>query len=123
MVPLVGRRSVVSIWIVVVLPAPLGPRKAKISPARTSKEIPATAVTSPKVLTRFCTWMIGCMVLLALPQRRCCEIVLSPRVRPQPDAQLRPYPRQGALKPCRNDRNTPRLQDQWLTGELGGRVE
>ena len=30
--PLVGRSSVVSILMVVVLPAPLGPRKAKISP-------------------------------------------------------------------------------------------
>ena len=34
MVPLVGCSSVVSIWIVVVLPAPFGPRNAKISPAR-----------------------------------------------------------------------------------------
>src|SRR3954463_16439487 len=50
--PLVGRRSVVSIWMVVVLPAPLGPRNAKISPAFTSKVTPATAVTSPKFLTR-----------------------------------------------------------------------
>ena len=29
-----ARSSVVSIWMVVVLPAPLGPRNAKISPAR-----------------------------------------------------------------------------------------
>ena len=34
--PLVGRSSVVSIWIVVVLPAPFGPENAKISPAWTS---------------------------------------------------------------------------------------
>ena len=58
-VPLVGRSSVVSIWIVVVLPAPLGPRNAKISPACTSNEMPSTAATSPKVLTRFCTWIMG----------------------------------------------------------------
>src|SRR5215470_321131 len=57
-VPLVGRSRVVSIWIVVVLPAPLGPRKAKISPARTSNEMPSTALTSPKVLTRFWTWIM-----------------------------------------------------------------
>ena len=38
-VPLVGRSSVVSILMVVVLPAPLGPRKAKISPGATSKEM------------------------------------------------------------------------------------
>src|SRR4051812_8801285 len=59
MVPLVGRSRVVSIWMVVVLPAPLGPRKAKISPERTSNEIPPTAVTVPKVLTRFSTRIIG----------------------------------------------------------------
>ena len=44
MVPLVGRSSVVSILMVVVLPAPLGPRKAKISPSATSKETSLTAV-------------------------------------------------------------------------------
>ena len=38
--PAVGASSVVSILMVVVLPAPLGPRKAKISPALTSKEMP-----------------------------------------------------------------------------------
>ena len=37
-VPLVGRSSVVSILMVVVFPAPFGPRKAKISPGPTSKE-------------------------------------------------------------------------------------
>src|SRR4029450_3666318 len=56
--PLVGRCSVVSIWMVVVLPAPLGPRKAKISPEETSNEMPSTALTSPKVLTRFSTWIM-----------------------------------------------------------------
>src|SRR4051794_22667514 len=45
--------------MVVVLPAPLGPRKAKISPGRTSNEIPPTAVTVPNVLTRFSTRIIG----------------------------------------------------------------
>ena len=30
------------------LPAPLGPSSPKISPSRTSKEIPSTAVKSPK---------------------------------------------------------------------------
>ena len=45
-----GRSSVVSILMVVVLPAPLGPRKAKISPCATSKEMSLTAVKSPKTL-------------------------------------------------------------------------
>jgi len=41
------------------LPAPLGPRKAKISPAQTSKEMPSTALKSPKDLVRFSTWIIA----------------------------------------------------------------
>ena len=45
--------------MVVVLPAPLGPRKAKISPAATSKETSLTAVKEPKVFTRFCTRIIA----------------------------------------------------------------
>ena len=34
--------------MVVVFPAPLGPRKANISPWKTSRSTPATASTSPK---------------------------------------------------------------------------
>ena len=52
MLPAVGRSSVVSIWMVVVLPAPLGPRNAKISPAWTSNDTPSTAFKSPKCLLR-----------------------------------------------------------------------
>ena len=48
--PLVGLSSVVSILMVVVLPAPLGPRKAKISPGATSKETSSTATKSPNRL-------------------------------------------------------------------------
>src|SRR6202022_2857899 len=44
-------------WIVVVLPAPFGPRRPKISPRRTSKERWSTATTSPKRLVRLSTWM------------------------------------------------------------------
>src|SRR5579871_354866 len=43
-VPLVGVRKQVSIRIVVVLPAPLGPRKPTIWPFWTSNEIWSTAV-------------------------------------------------------------------------------
>jgi hypothetical protein len=53
--PLLGRSNVVSILMVVVLPAPLGPRKANISPWATSKLMSLTAVKSPKVLTRWLT--------------------------------------------------------------------
>ena len=47
-VPLVGRSSVQSMPMVVVLPAPLGPRKPKTSPAATRKLTPATAWRAPK---------------------------------------------------------------------------
>src|SRR6516162_10088141 len=42
---------------VVVLPAPLGPRKPWISPAFTSSDTPSTAVNVPYVLTRL--WMLS----------------------------------------------------------------
>src|SRR4029077_2865533 len=45
-VPPLGGSSVASMRRVVVLPAPLGPRKPKISPAWTRKSTPATATTS-----------------------------------------------------------------------------
>src|ERR1700733_13408013 len=62
--PEVGLSSVVSILMVVVLPAPLGPRKAKISPLPTSKEMLSTAVKLPKVLQRFST-----RIMVNLPPR------------------------------------------------------
>src|SRR6266566_5240103 len=58
-VPLVGCKSVVSILMVVVLPAPLGPRNAKTSPGRTSKETSLTATTSPNDFTTIFTRVIG----------------------------------------------------------------
>ncbi len=45
-VPLVGESVVVRIEIIVVFPAPFGPRSAKNSPARTSNEMPSTALRS-----------------------------------------------------------------------------
>src|SRR5919109_3843224 len=44
--PLVGYSKPESILSVVVLPAPLGPRKPTISPGATSNEMPSTAWTS-----------------------------------------------------------------------------
>src|SRR3954452_11411703 len=44
--PDVGISSVISILIVVVLPAPFGPSSPKSSPSATSKETPRTASTS-----------------------------------------------------------------------------
>jgi len=47
-VPEFGRSIVVSILMVVVLPAPLGPSRPKIEPATTLNDRSLTAVTSPK---------------------------------------------------------------------------
>ena len=58
MVPEVGCKRVVSILMVVVLPAPFGPRNAKMLPFGTSKEMSFTAVNPClNVLVRFLTDM------------------------------------------------------------------
>jgi len=44
--------------MVVVLPAPLGPKNAKISPLRTEKEMLFTAIKSLNFLVRFSTTII-----------------------------------------------------------------
>ncbi len=51
-VPDVGDRSVVSMRIVVVFPAPFGPRRPKTSPLPTVKLIDCTAPRVPKYLVR-----------------------------------------------------------------------
>src|SRR5579864_992316 len=56
--PDVGWSSVVSILMVVDLPAPLGPRKAKISPSAMVKLMSSTAVSSPNLRTRWVTSMM-----------------------------------------------------------------
>ena len=55
--PLVGSNRPLSIRMVVDLPAPLGPRKPKISPRLTSKLMLSTAMKSPKCRERFLTTM------------------------------------------------------------------
>ena len=49
-VPAVGLEIPINIFIAVVLPAPLAPKKPKISPLATSKVIAFTAVKSPNFL-------------------------------------------------------------------------
>src|SRR6516225_4771975 len=51
-VPAVGARKPVIIFIVVDLPAPLGPRKPSTSPRGTVKEMSSTAFSGPKCLAR-----------------------------------------------------------------------
>src|SRR3954470_14535426 len=55
--PLVGFASVHSMLIVVVLPAPFGPRNPNTSPASTLKRTPLTASTSSKDFLRSSTSM------------------------------------------------------------------
>src|SRR5579863_2627361 len=57
-VPAVGARNPVIIFIVVDLPAPLGPRKPRTSPAGTVNETSSTAASGPNFLTR---WEISSM--------------------------------------------------------------
>src|SRR5262245_46295160 len=57
--PLVAGRNVVRIRIVVVFPAPLGPRKPTTSPFSTLKLTLSTATTEPKYLVSFLTWIIA----------------------------------------------------------------
>src|SRR4051794_13444085 len=51
-VPAVGRMRPTSMRMVVVLPAPLGPRKPKTSPGRRSNETESTMVRFPMILVR-----------------------------------------------------------------------
>src|SRR5437762_13819489 len=60
--PEVGGISVVSMRMRVDLPAPFGPRSAKISPCSTSKDTPSTAVKSPNFLTMLRTSISGTAV-------------------------------------------------------------
>jgi hypothetical protein len=72
-VPEVGLRRVFNILIVVVLPAPFGPRNPKISPSLTSKSIASTALTSPgKTLVKAVAWIIFIMVHLLTIGLFCC---------------------------------------------------
>src|SRR6185312_12120240 len=66
--PEVGAISPHSTRMVVDLPAPLGPRKPKISPDWTSRFRSATAVKSPKRLVSFSMWTAGPEVLGSMRQ-------------------------------------------------------
>src|SRR3989442_12096744 len=57
--PAVGVISPSSIWIVVVLPAPFGPKGPRISPGWISNDTPSTAGNSPNRFVRPRTSTIG----------------------------------------------------------------
>src|ERR1039458_364165 len=65
--PSVGSSSPQSRRSVVVLPAPSGPTRPKISPWATDKSRWSTAVSSPKRRVRPVVSMMGCMALLKFP--------------------------------------------------------
>ena len=68
--PLVGCNNVDSMFSVVVLPAPLGPRKPKISPFFTLKLMPPTALIFPsKILVNSLTSMV--LILFKPPFSNC----------------------------------------------------
>ncbi len=71
--PLVGLRSASSMSREVDLPAPFGPRKATVSPARSSSDRPSTALTRPYTFLTFSKWTTGvpgapvCPSVIAFP--------------------------------------------------------
>src|SRR5688500_9324206 len=79
--PLVGASSPVSILMVVVLPAPFGPRNPKISPDCTLKLTAFTAVKSPNVLDSPST-LIHCII--AYPDTFLAEMQRQQRSRGPP---------------------------------------
>src|SRR5579884_3911394 len=58
--PEVGGMKPARIRMVVVLPAPFGPRNPRISPRLTRNEIWSTAVRLPYTFVRFCTSITAC---------------------------------------------------------------
>src|SRR6185503_15994786 len=69
-VPDVGGNSVTIMRMRVDFPAPLGPSSPKISPGATAKEMPSTAVKSPKRLTMLRTSIAPVMLGSPLPDPR-----------------------------------------------------
>src|SRR6185436_11002544 len=67
--PAVGRRSPISMRIVVLFPEPLAPRNAKMRPGRTAMLSRSTAVKSPKRRVRSCVSMIGAVIDVPLRSR------------------------------------------------------
>src|SRR3989442_2337742 len=95
--PEVGRSSVQRMLIVVVLPAPLGPRKPKTSPCSTARSIPRTASMSPYVFTRPLTSITAATALF--PERG-RGLALADRIRAASDWHLFPEEPEDERDPC-----------------------
>src|SRR3954469_14629373 len=65
--PEVGLMRPTSIRIVVVLPAPFGPRKPKISPRCSSNETLSTIVLSPMIFVRLVAVSVGLVSFIRAP--------------------------------------------------------
>src|SRR5207302_3883756 len=65
--PEVGLIKPTSIRIVVVLPAPFGPRKPKISPRWSSNETSSTMVLSPMIFVRVVAVRVGLVSFIRAP--------------------------------------------------------
>src|SRR6059058_459929 len=65
--PDVGLISPTSMRIVVVFPAPFGPRKPKISPACSSNETLSTIVLSPMIFVRVVAVSVGLVSFIRAP--------------------------------------------------------
>src|SRR3989344_959403 len=82
-VPELGFNKVVSIRIVVVFPAPFGPKNANISPLLTSKEILFTAIKSLNFFTKSFTAIIEVIL-----RQTTCSLKTFSHFRLFPDALL-----------------------------------
>ena len=60
--------------MVVVLPAPLGPRKATISPGSSERSMPRTAWTGPKSLVTPDSWTAGTVAPPGWPETAGFEV-------------------------------------------------
>src|SRR5262245_59122066 len=100
--PLVGVRKQVSIFMVVDLPAPFGPRKPRTSPALTSKSMRSTARARPYALVSFShLTRVSDMALLSRRRRhggRCGQSYSTGTTRePGPGTGYSRDPRSGRL--------------------------
>src|ERR1051325_11353480 len=88
--PDVGSNCPLSIRIVVVFPAPLWPRKPKISPASTEKDMSSTARRLLNVRERFSSSMAGIRVLYTHSEEFGCRFhsKISPEIETMRNAFL-----------------------------------
>src|SRR3981081_2449828 len=80
--PASAELSVARIRIVVVLPAPLGPTKPKISPFGTVKVTSSSATWPPYALCRFSTAIMSCSFLSSARDLQAWQVEAAPDAEP-----------------------------------------